>query len=122
MPKCSVDKHKRKSMGTRKSKVNEESMSEPRNFGSPAGQVAPREPLSPILFMKVGTRVGTITAYYQHVNPVPFSSYPPSSPTPQNSPVAPVVRVPAVRFLTPPATEQAVPLPESSIYDVPKKL
>lgn len=107
-------------MGTRKSKVNEESMSEPRNFGLPAGQVANRDPLSPNLFMKVGTRVGTITAYYRHVNPVHFSSHPQSSPTPQNSSATPVVRVPAVSFLIPPA-EQTVPLPESSIYDVPRK-
>ena len=31
------------------------------NFGSPSGQLVNREPITPDLFMKIGTRVGTIT-------------------------------------------------------------
>lgn len=33
-----------------------------RNFGVPSGQITDREPLNPDLYMKVGTRVGTITS------------------------------------------------------------
>ena len=55
--------------GLRKSKNRTEFMSESRNFGLPVGQVTNRDPLSPNLYMRVGTRVGTITTYYQHVSP-----------------------------------------------------
>ena len=91
-------------------------MSEPRNFGLPVGQVTNRDPLSPTLYMRVGTRVGTITAHYQHVSPVNL----PSPPVPQSTPLtAPVVKLPAVRFIPP--LEQTVPLPEQPVYDIPKK-
>lgn len=103
----------------RKSKTKPEFMSESRNFGLPIGQVTNRDPLSPNLFMRVGTRVGTITAYYQHVNP---SSLTPSLPTPQDSSqAAPVVRKPTVRFAPPLELEQTVPLSDPPVYDVPKK-
>ena len=39
-----------------------------RSFGQTAGQIEPqREPINLDLYMKVGTRVGTITAYYEHI-------------------------------------------------------
>lgn len=82
-----------------------------RNFGLPSGQVTEREPLTPNLFMRVGTRLGTITAYYEHVTPNNFPSVPVNSP--------PAIRVPVIQA-TPPL-EQTKPIPETPIYDTPKK-
>ena len=71
-----------------------------------------RDPLTAILFMRVRTGIGTITAYYQQQTP---RSVPPSLPTAQ---VPPVARVPTVHFV---ALEQHLPMPELPMYDVPKK-
>lgn len=54
----------------RKAKATYNSMDQRRNFGLPAGQITPRDPLTPDLFMQIGTRVGNITAFYKHVTPV----------------------------------------------------
>lgn len=106
-------------MGLGKSKIKTESMSEPRNFGLPAGQVNNREQLTPSLFMRVGTRVGTITAYYQHVNPVNVPSSTPNLPVLQGtSQVAPIVTTRTVHFASPPTG--TVSLPDQPTYDVPK--
>lgn len=100
----------------RKNKQSTEYMSEPRNFGVPIGQVTNRESLSPNLFMRVGTRVGNITAYYEHVNPPNFKPSLPAPPTPP--PIPPVIRKPTVLLLPP--LEQTLPLPPTPTYDVPK--
>ena len=97
-------------MGKRKTRP--EYMSKPRNFGVPIGQVTIWDPLTGILFMRVRTEIGNITAYYQHQTPL---SVPPSLPTSQ---VPPVVRVPAIRFVP---LEETAPMPEPPMYDVPKK-
>lgn len=93
----------------KKRKADTEScMENKRNFGVPSGQIIERESLNPDLYMKVGTRVGLITAYYEHVTPS-TSAVPPTS-----SPPVPPVRIPTI---TPaPALEQTTP-----IYDSPKK-
>lgn len=84
-----------------------------RNFGSPSGQIANREPLTPNLFMKVGTRVGVITAYYQHVpSTVTLTSTTNTS--------TPVVRSPVVNVI--PELENSAPLSNPVIYDVPRTI
>ena len=80
------------------------------------GQVTHRDPLSPDLYMRIGTRVGTIPAYYQYVSPASLPSPSVSQSTPFT---APVVKLPTVRFIPP--IEQTVPLPEQPVYDIPKK-
>lgn len=87
-----------------------------RNFGLPSGQVTQREPLSPNLFMKVGTRLGVITAYYKHLSL-------PSVPVNVNSSTCPVPSCPVVNLPSlqnPPKVDQGLPEPEIHIYDVPK--
>lgn len=102
---------------TKKSKSEkvESCMDSKRNFGKPSGQITEREPLNPDLFMKVGTRVGTITAYYEHVTPcVPVVSTSTTSPNPP-------VHIPIIT--TAPSLEQTVPLPPlPPVYDIPKNL
>lgn len=82
-----------------------------RNFGSPSGQVVARDPLTPDLFMKVGTRVGVITAYYRHV---PHNSGLPPSVNSSTS----VVRTPVVTKI--PELETVKSMSEPVVYDVPK--
>lgn len=83
-----------------------------RNFGSPSGQLVNREPIAPDLFMKIGTRVGTITAYYQHIPPVSNLKYPSKPST-----------VPSLQFSTvtkTPELESVHPITEQPVYDVPR--
>lgn len=82
-----------------------------RNFGLSSGQITEREPLTPNLFIRVGTRLGTITAYYEHLSP---PNVPPSVPV--NPP--PVKRVPVIEATA--QLEQA-PIPDAPIYYTPKK-
>lgn len=82
-----------------------------RNFGLPSGQVTEREPLTPNLFMRVGMRIGTITAYYEHVNPSNISTVPVNPPA---------VRIPVIQSTVP--LEQVKPIPEAPVYDIPKKV
>lgn len=83
-----------------------------RNFGLPSGQIISRDPITPDLFMKVGTRVGTITAYYQHVSPNTNTNI-----TKSLKPSLP--NIPVVQ--TPKEFEITTPLSDSVIYDVPKR-
>lgn len=94
-------------------------MTEPRSFGVPPGQLISRDPIAPDLFMRVGTRVGTITAYYEYVNP---PNTVPNIPKPQESPsIKSIVKIPTVRF-APAITEEVIPAPKSPVYDTPKKI
>lgn len=86
-----------------------------RNFGSPSGQIVSREPITPDLFMKVGTRVGTITAYYQHVQYNTNTNVTKSINTSNTS----VVQTSCVNKL--PELEITTPLPDPVVYDVPKR-
>lgn len=63
-------------MGSRKTKFSQEtggnSLDVYRPFGTSSGNTnnpQPRQTLNPELFMKVGTRIGVITVYYEHVPP-----------------------------------------------------
>lgn len=88
-----------------------------RNFGLPSGQIISRDPITPDLFMKVGTRVGTITAYYQHVSPNTNTNITKS--LNPSLPNIPVVQTPSVNKI--PEFEITTPLSDSVIYDVPKR-
>ena len=86
-----------------------------RNFGLPVGQVTYRDSLAANLYMWIGTRVGTITAYYVHSR--------------QNETSSSVVVAPQVNIIEPkqttlqvlPEQETVSPLPEHT-YDIPRKL
>lgn len=87
-----------------------------RNFGTTPGQLTDREPLNPDLYMRVGTRVGTITAYYEHLTP--STTIPVPIPPSANPPVPPSIRMPIVNVI-PALCEQTVPIQPT--YDIPKK-
>lgn len=90
-----------------------------RNFGSPSGQLVNREPITPDLFMKIGTRVGTITAFYRHIPPVSNLKYP------SNSSTVPCVSVPSIQLPTvskTPEVETVLPINEQPVYDVPRSM
>lgn len=87
-----------------------------RNFGLPSGQITQREPLTPDLFMKVGTRLGVITAYYKHLCPLSA----PVNQSNNNNPSCPVVNVPSIQNT--PKIDQSTSVSEIHIYDVPKNI
>ena len=57
-------------------------MDHKQNYGIPSGQLVEREPLDPNLYMRIGIRVGTITAYYEYMttNTVAPASQKPNPP------------------------------------------
>lgn len=103
----------------RKHKFDDYCMDSRRNFGSPSGQLVNREPITPDLFMKIGTRVGNITAYYQHVPQVSSPTYP-SKPHTLDQPSVPVPKIQLPTINRTPAIESVTPFCEQPLYDVPK--
>ena len=80
-----------------------------RNIGVPSGQIVSRDPITPDLFMKVGT----ITAYCQHV-PQNTSSTQFTNPSLMNSSVSPAVKTPIVTKL--PELESTTPFADTVTY------
>lgn len=95
-----------------KSKFND-FMETRRNFGCPSGQLVNREPINPDLYMKIGTRVGTIIAYYQHIPPRVTGFKYPSAPSTSSQPC--VSAPPKL-----PELEHLPLIPEAPAYDVPR--